>query len=340
MKEVDLILKDIKSGNLAPIYFLMGEEPYFIDLISNYIAANVLSEQEKGFNQMILYGKEATLSDIINNAKRYPMMAPYQVIIVKEAQGLSGNWDDLYAYVEQPQTQTILVFCYKYKTLDKRKKITKLLAQGKSVLLESKPLRDYQMGAWITSYVAAKEYRIDAKAVQMLVDFIGTDLSRMANELDKLFVAAVETRQITPEIIEENIGISKDFNVFELQRALIEDNRRGVARILQYFSAHSKEYSIIQIVATLYSFFQKVLTYHGLKDFSETHAAHQLKVPPYFVKDYRAMAQRLPMRSVSQILMELHHLDAKSKGVGVSQSDSVELYKELFLLLSRNMKKG
>lgn len=332
MKEVESILKDIESGKIAPIYFLMGEEVYFIDEISNYIANNVLSEQEKGFNQMVVYGKETRIADIISSAKRYPMMAPYQVIIVKEAQALPGNIDDLCSYIEYPQPQTILVFCYKHKVLDKRKKITKLLSQGENVLFESKPLKEHQVSDWIKKYVTKKQRVIDVKAVEMLVEFIGTDLSRIANELEKLFIVCASS--ITPEDIEKNIGVSKDYNIFELQRALIEKDTQKTLQIINYFSEHSTEHPVIKIVSVLYSFFQKVLLYHGLKDFSDTNAAAQLKISPYFVKDYRVVAQRVSMRSVSQILEKMRTLDARSKGVDIGQVSSSQLYKELFLLLS------
>ena len=214
MDEVKQLVTDIKSGNLKPIYFLMGEEAYYIDKISDFIEANVLSEDERGFNQMVLYGRDVTIEDVVSNAKRYPMMAEYQVIIVKEAQDLSRTIEKLVDYAKQPQPSTVLVLNYKYKTIDKRKALYKTLQKG-SVVYESKKLYENQVADWIRRVLSTKNYTIVPKAAQMLVEFLGTDLSKINNELDKLQIILPKGTQISPEHIEENIGISKDFNNFE-----------------------------------------------------------------------------------------------------------------------------
>ena len=221
MDEVKKIIENIKNGKIAPVYFLMGDELYFIDVISDYIEKNILSEDEKGFNQMVLYGQDISVADIVNNAKRFPMMAPYQVIIIKEAQNLGTSVEDLAPYVENYTPITILVLCYKYKTLDKRKKLVKALAKN-CVLFESKKLYDSQVISWIPTVFKQKGYVIHPKATQMLVEFLGTDLNRIQNEIDKLAIVVPPNTEITPELIEKNIGISKDFNNFELRKAIGE----------------------------------------------------------------------------------------------------------------------
>jgi len=224
MDEVVKIVNDIKAGNIKPIYFLMGEEPYYIDKLSEYIEQNILSEEEKGFNQTVLYGRDVTVEDIVSTAKRYPMMADRQVVIVKEAQDLSRTIDKIESYVNNPMETTVLVFCYKYKTLDKRKKVTKLLAQN-GIVYESKKLYENQVGDWIKRVLAGKKYTIDPKANAMLVEFLGTDLSKINNELEKLQIILPQGTVITPQHIEENIGFSKDYNVFELRKAIGERNQ-------------------------------------------------------------------------------------------------------------------
>ncbi|OED36214.1 DNA polymerase III subunit delta, partial [Flavobacteriaceae bacterium (ex Bugula neritina AB1)] len=215
MDEVKKIVTDIKKGNSKPIYFLMGEEPYYIDKISEYIDKNVLAEEEKGFNQMILYGRDVSIEDIVSNAKRYPMMAERQVVIVKEAQDLSRTIEKLVDYVENPQLSTILVICYKYKKIDKRKKLYKAVAKN-GVIFESKKLYENQVADWIRRVLGGSNYSIEPKAAQMLVEFLGTELGKINNELEKLKLIIPKGEQITAEKIEANIGISKDYNNFEL----------------------------------------------------------------------------------------------------------------------------
>lgn len=285
MDEVVKIVNDIKAGNIKPIYFLMGEEPYYIDKLSDYIELNVLSEDEKAFNQTILYGRDVTIEDVVSTAKRYPMMAERQVVIVKEAQDLTKTIDKLENYVENPMLSTVLVFCYKYKTLDKRKKLPKLVAKS-GVLYESKKLYENQVGDWIKRVLAGKKYSIEPKANAMLVEFLGNDLGKINNELEKLQIILPKDSKITPKHIEENIGFSKDFNNFELLNALGSKNQLKAYQIVQYFSDNQKANPLVVTTSTVFGFFIKLLKYHGLKDRNPKNVATVLGVSPFFLKDY------------------------------------------------------
>lgn len=326
--KVKSIISDIKNGNTKPIYFLMGEEPYYIDGISKYIEENVLSEDEKGFNQMVLYGRDVSVEDIIGNAKRYPMMAEKQVVIVKEAQELSRTIENLLPYAKDPQPTTVLVICYKYKTLDKRKKVAKEIAE-KGVLFESKKLYESQIPDWIKRVLAGKGYTITPKAAQMLVEFLGNDLSKVNNELEKLQLIIKPGEQITPQLIEENIGISKDFNNFELQNAIGAKDVKKAFAIIQYFSQNPKNNPLVMTVALLYSFFSKLLKYHALSNKND--ASKALGVNPYFLRDYQTAAANYPMKKVSAIITAIREVDMKSKGVGAANLPQGDLLKELLV---------
>ena len=234
MDEVKALVADIRKGLLKPIYFLMGEEPYYIDKLSEYIEDNVLEAHEREFNQMVLYGKDVTVDEIVAQAKRFPMMAEYQVVIVKEAQELSRSIDKLLSYAEQPQPSTVLVLNYKYKKLDKRKALFKAISKN-GVILESKKLYDNKVPEWIRRVLAGQNYGITPKASEMLVEYLGTDLSKISNELEKLKIVLPKGTQIKPDHIEENIGISKDYNNFELRKAVGDRNNFKAHQIAQYF---------------------------------------------------------------------------------------------------------
>ncbi len=327
MDEVVKIVNDIKAGNIKPIYFLMGEEPYYIDKLSDYIEESVLTEEEKGFNQTVIYGRDASMEDIISTCRRYPMMANHQVVIVKEAQDLIKTIDKLESYAENPTPTTVLVFCYKYKTLDKRKKLPKIVAKN-GVLYESKKLYENQVGDWIKRVLAGKKYAIEPKANAMLVEFLGTDLGKINNELEKLQIILPEGTTITPHHIEENIGFSKDFNVFELQNALGSKNQIKAYQIAQYFADNPKDNPMVVVTSLVFSFYVKLLKYHGLKDKNPKNVASVLGVSPYFLKDYDLALKNYPMRKVSQIVGSLREIDVKSKGVGASLPYS-DLLKEM-----------
>jgi DNA polymerase-3 subunit delta len=328
MVTVTQIVSDIKRGDIKPIYFLMGEEPYYIDKISEFIENSILTEEEKGFNQMVLYGRDISVEEIISNAKRYPMMAEKQVIIVKEAQELVRTIENLVPYVENPQPTTVLVVCYKYKTLDKRKKLAKLVAKA-GELFESKKLYENQVADWIRRFLAGKKYEIEPKAAQMLVEYLGNDLSKVSNELDKLMIVLPENSKITPKIIEENIGISKDFNNFELRKMVGEKNILKANQIINYFAQNQKSHPLIMTISLLNSFFTQLLQYHGLKDKTRASVTRALKVNPYFVDDYLTAGKSYPMRKVSQVISLLRDADLKSKGVGASNLSQGDVLKEL-----------
>lgn len=330
MDEALKIVNDIKAGQIKPVYFLMGEEPYYIDKLSDYIEENVLTEDEKGFNQTVLYGRDVTMEEVISTCKRYPMMAERQVVIVKEAQDLSRNIDKMESYAENPTPTTVLVMCYKYKTLDKRKKWAKSLDKV-GVVYESKKLYDNQVGDWIKRVLQGKQYAIETKAAAMLVEFLGTDLSKINNELEKLQIILPKGSTITPKIIEENIGFSKDYNVFELRKALGERNEKKAYQIAQYFVDNPKDNPIVLTTGQVFAFFSNVLQYHGLKDKSQKNVASVLKVNPYFVSDYITAAKNYPMKKVSAIVGSLRDIDVKSKGVGANNLPHADLLKEMLV---------
>ena len=332
MDEVIQITKDIKAGNLKPIYFLMGEEPYYIDKLTEFIEENVLQEHERDFNQTILYGRDVTIEDVIGSAKRFPMMADRQVIIVRESQELSRTIDKLEAYAENPQPTTVLVFAYKYKILDKRKKITKLLDKV-GVVYESKKLYENQVGDWIKRVLAAQGYGIEPKAAAILVEFLGTDLSKINNELEKLKIILPKGHILSPSDIEENIGFSKDFNNFELRKAIGEKDQVKAYQIIGYFSQNPKDNPLVVTTGLVFGFFSQLLQYHGLKDKSQMNAAKVLKVNPFFVKDFEVAFRNYPMKKVSTIVSALRTLDVKSKGVGAASTSQHDLLKELLITI-------
>ena len=328
MDEVRQLVEDIRNKNIKPIYFLMGEEPYYIDRISEYIEDNVLSEDEKGFNQMVVYGRDSSVDEIVSNAKRFPMMAEYQVIIVKEAQDLSRTIEQLTSYAENPQPSTILVFNYKYKTIDKRKSLYKTLKKT-GIVFESKKLYENQVADWIRRVLAPKEYTISPKASQMLVEFLGTELSKINNELEKLQIILPKGTQITPEHIEENIGISKDFNNFELRKAIGERDVLKVQRIVKYFGDNPKDNPMVVTIGLLYNYFSQLLQLHGLSDKSPRNVASALKVNPYFVNEYLTAIRNYSMKQVSLSVSLLREFDIKGKGVGANAVPQGDLLKEL-----------
>jgi DNA polymerase III subunit delta len=322
------ILTDLRKKNYSPVYFLMGDESYYIDYISDFIQRNVLAETEKEFDQTILYGKDVDIATVINAAKRYPMMASHQVLIIKEAQ-LIKEWDNLIHYLSNPLKSTILVFCYKYGTPDKRKKWIQEIGKV-GVVYESVKLRDYEIGAWITKYCKSKNVGIDDKAVAMLSEFLGTDLSKLVNELEKLVLTkTADIQRITPELVEKNIGISKDFNVFELQAALINKDVLKANRIIRYFSENKKSNPLVLVLAQLFKFFSDLMLYHYLPDKNQSAVASELKINPYFVKDYQKAAQSFGAWKTMNIISFIRETDARYKGIDNPSTDEADLMKEL-----------
>jgi DNA polymerase-3 subunit delta len=322
------ILSDLKNRIYKPIYFLMGEEPYYIDRITDYIQKNVLTESEKSFNLTVLYGKDTDVGTIINSAKRYPMMASHQVVIVKEAQHLK-KIEDLIYYAEKPLNSTILVIDYKYQKLHKQKKVYKALEKN-GVIFHSQKLYDDKIPAWINAYLKSKKYSIDPAAAMLLTEFLGNDLSKISNELEKLMITLPDDQnQITSEHIEKNIGISKDYNNFELQNALTKRNKLKAYQIIHYFGKNPGQNPITLTITSLYFFFSKVLMYHFLKDKSQRNVAATLQVNPYFVKDYQLAAKNYNTKKVVDIIDILREYDLKSKGVSNYSTPAAELLKEM-----------
>jgi DNA polymerase-3 subunit delta len=329
------IIKDLKNRKFKPLYLLHGEEPYFIDLISNYIEHKILSDAEKSFNQTILYGKDTDVMTAINAAKRYPMMSDYQIVMVKEAQEMKWGRDDddkksinpLLSYLESPLPSTILVFCYKYSKFDKRKKTYKAIDKN-GLVFESAALYDSKIPAWIESYITAKKYTIHAQASAMLAEYLGNDLSKIANELEKLMLNVNAGEEITLKHIHDNIGISKEYNIFELQTALAKKDAYKVNQIVNYFEANPKANPIVLVLGNLNNFFSKVLAYHYVKDKTPQNLARELVVSPYFLKDYEQAARGYSLGKTFQVIGYLREYDLKSKGVD-SNTDHGGLMKEL-----------
>ena len=331
MEEVKRIVDEVKAGKIRPIYFLMGDEPYYIDRIAAYLEETILTEDERGFNQMVLYGRETNIMDIIANAKRYPMMAEKQVLIVKEAQELSRTIEQLVAYATQPQPSTVLVICYKYKKIDKRKKLYKAIQEAGGMVFESKKMYENQVSEWIRKVLLGKGYRISHKATIMLVEYLGTDLNRINNELKKLQLILPKDTEINPQAIEEHIGISKDYNNFELKKAIGEKNATKAARIITYFAQNPKDNPFVVTISLLHTFFTQLLQYHGLSDHSPKNVAGVLRINPYFVSEFQVAARNYPMKKASQVISHLRELDLKGKGVGAQNMPQSELLKELLV---------
>lgn len=324
----NLIIKDIKEKKFKPIYFLCGNEPYFIDAISNAIEKSVLSNQEKAFNQTVFYGKDTNIETVITSARRYPMMSPYQVIIVKEAQ-LLDKIESIQFYAKEPLKTTILCICFKYKSIDRRKKFIKEINKT-GVVFESKKLYDNQIQTWIHQQVMTKGCDISPKASRMLNDFLGNDLSKIDNELKKLYLNLNDEKTINSQTVEKYIGISKDYNNFELQNALGQKNALKAQQIVKYFGANQRKNPIYITVAVLFNYFNKILIYHYLKEKHNNQlVASKLGVNPFFVKDYRTAALNYKPREVIEIISVLREYDLKSKGVNYKNMDQGELLKEL-----------
>ena len=322
------IISDLKKRIFKPVYFLAGEEPYYIDLITNYIEEKVLSDAEKAFNQIIIYGEETSIPAIIEISRRFPMMASHQVVIIKEAQSLKMI-EDLIIYLEKPLLSTILVLNYKYKVIDKRTKLYKAL-ESHAVYFESVRLRDYQVPAWIERYLMTKGIKTDPSASALLTDFLGTDLHKIVNELEKLIITLPASNPvITTSLIEKNIGISKDYNNFELQKAVGEKNVLKANMIVNYFANNPKDNPITFTISSLFGFFSKLLTYHYLTDKSKNNVAAALKINPFFVKDFETSALKYNVAKTVQIISLLRTYDMKSKGYGDLSSEPGDLLKEL-----------
>lgn len=335
MKETtyEEIVRNLKNRVYAPVYFLMGEEDYYIDRISDYILDTVLTETEKEFNQTVLFGTDTDMAAIINAARRYPMMSEHQVVVVKEAQGLR-NLDDLTYYLQKPLLSTILVFCYKHGSLDRRKKIVAEIEKH-GVLFESKKLKDSQLPGFISSYLKRKKIEIEPKASEMMAEFIGADLNRMAGELEKLVITLPSgQRRITPEQIERNIGISKDYNNFELRSALIAKDVLKANQIIKYFGENPKNNPLQMTLAVLFNFFSNLmLAYYAPQRNEQGIAAFLGLRSPWQAKDYMAAMQKFSGNKVLQTISAIRNCDAKSKGVGNPSISDEDLLRDLVFFI-------
>ncbi|MBI5915469.1 MAG: DNA polymerase III subunit delta [Bacteroidetes bacterium] len=324
------ILGDLKKKQFQPVYFLHGSEPYFIDAISDFIEENALPEAEKAFNQVVLYGRDVDHLAVIDNARRYPMMSPHQVVIVKEAQEMK-DLKDLEKYVTNPLTSTILVLCHKHKSFNTTTKFGKLL-QEKGVVFDSKKLYDNQVPDWIHDYLQHLRLKITPGAADLLAEYLGTDLSLIAHELDKLSLHLQPGTEITAQHVEEYVGISREYNIFELQKALSNMDLARISRILQNFIANPKRNPTIMVIGSLASFFTKVYLLHFLKNASDTDVQQKLGLrSTYALKEYRSAIRHFPLAKTEEIISTLKTCDLMAKGVDYNSTgkEEGELLKEM-----------
>jgi DNA polymerase-3 subunit delta len=321
------IITSIRNKVFHPIYFLMGEEAYFIDSITEMLEENVLEEDYRAFNQLVMYGRDVDVLTIANQARTYPMSGNYQLLIVKEAQDVK-DIEKLEPYLANLPKSTILVINYKYKKIDGRKSFAKQIDK-KGVLFESKKLYDNNIPDWINKYLQQKNYTISPKASQIMADFLGTDLHKVRNELEKLMISLPPKSRITDDEVERNVGISKDYNFFELQKALGSRDILKANRIVNYFGSNKKENPILKTVILIYNFYLKVLKYHYATDKSKNAVASVLGVNPFFIGDYQEAAKNYSIAKIVDIIAVLREYDLKAKGYGSNSVDDSELYKEL-----------
>ncbi len=330
----DSIMHDLKQRNYLPIYYLMGEESFYIDKISDYIAENVLTPEERDFNMTVMYGTDVTGKDVVEVARRYPMMSEHQVVIVKEAQKLKGL-EPLEKYVEKPLSSTILVFCHKYGVADRRKKVYSEMAKV-GVVFESKKLRDRDLIPFIGKYLQARGASIDPKSEQIIADSIGPDLNRLTSELDKVLIALpADDKRVTPEVVERQIGVSKDFNTFELRDAIVNRNVYKANQIANYFDINPKAGSFYQILPLLFNYFQNlIIAFYCPQRGSQEAVAKWLDLKsPWAAKDYMTGMRNYSGMKVMQIISKIREIDAKSKGIDNPYTPSGELMKELIFFI-------
>src|SRR5688500_11696111 len=331
--QVKKICTDLKAKKYAPVYFLQGEETFYIDMLSDYIEKSALSESEKGFNQVILYGKDVTMAAVLTNARRFPMMAERQVVIVKEAQDIQDLNKEigcklLLDYLTKQVPTTILVFCHKHKSLDKRRELGKKIDQY-AVTLNAKKLYDNQLPDFVHEYVAEKKVNVDDRAVQMLCEYVGNDLHRLTNEIDKLIISLPAGGSISTEQVMNQVGVSKEYNIFELQKAILQRDALLANKIVNHFERNTKKNPIIPVVAFLYSFFSKLLMATQASDKSEKGLVSELKVSPYAVRDYTLALRQYPAMKIVDNIAALKDADLKLKGVNTGSADDGQIFREL-----------
>lgn len=324
------ILRDIQSGRFAPVYFLHGEEPFFIDQIAEAVENNALSEAERGFNQSILYGKETEHLGLLDTLRRYPMMSERQVVILREAQEMK-SLTELTGYMENPMPTTVFVVCHKHKKVDTRTKFGKALGNKKITLFESKKLYDNQIADWITHTCKQRKQAIEPAAAALMAEYLGADLAKIANELDKLALNLPAGTAITVAHVQENIDISKEYNVFELQKAVATRDRAKVARIEQHFVANMKKNPLIVTIASLYAYFSKVFMLHSLRGQPDAEVLKALDLrSDWFLKEYKLAATHYNAAQCARVISHLKDYDLRSKGVNNDGVEEEDLMKELF----------
>lgn len=330
---VKKVLTDLRSNKYAPVYFLQGEEPFYIDVIADYIEKHALSDSEKGFNQVVLYGKDVTMAAILTNARRFPMMAERQVVIVKEAQDIQDLNREagarlLLDYLSRKVPSTILVFCHKHKSLDKRKELGKKIDQL-TVAVSTKKLYDNQLPEFVNEYTADHKIPIEDQAVRALCEFVGNDLHRLTNEIDKLVISLQPGEIITANHVMNQVGISKEYNIFELQRAILQRDHLLANKIVNHFEANTKKNPAIPVVAFLYSFFSKLLAASQVSDKSDKGIASELKVSPYAARDYSNALRVYQTSKIIDVIASLKEADLRLKGVNTGSADDGQVVREL-----------
>jgi DNA polymerase-3 subunit delta len=333
----DEILKQLQQRQFAPVYFLQGEEPYYIDLIADLIEKTVMPEHERGFNQVVLYGKDVDVATILGQARRFPMMAERSVVIVKEAQAVvdlerESSYPFFEAYLKNPLASTVLVFCYKHKTLDGRKALAKAMTKHAAVLT-SKKLYDNQVAPWLTTYIRSKQQQIAPQAVAMLSEYIGPDLGRLTNEIDKLLLNVKPGQAIDEDLVQRLVGISKDYNIFELQRALVQRDVLRANRILHYFEANPKANPIIPNLTLLFGFFTKLLVLHQIGNPSDADFKKLGMVNSFQQKDAQLAMRNYSFPRTRDIIHLLRRADAQSKGIESGSMTEGEILRELVFLI-------
>lgn len=329
------ILDNLKKKKFDPVYVLQGEETYYIDLISNYIEAHALSESERSFNQVVMYGKDAPVNAILTNAKRFPMMAERQVVIVREAQDIPDLQKEagsklLLDYVTKPVPSTILVLCHKHKTFDKRRELGKKIDQLTTSAVFKKPYEN-QLRDFVADYFEQRGFKADESAMAVLVEYVGNDLNRLANEMDKVLISASADKPISGDDVMAKVGVSREYNIFELQKAIILRDSLKIAKMINFFEGNTKKNPVIPIVAFLYSFFSKLLIAQSTSDKSDKGLVSALKISPFAVRDYSAALSRFSLTNIIEIISLLKTADLKLKGVDSGSEDEGQILKELLI---------
>ena len=328
MQEFNQLMSTIDRAEYKPFYLLSGLEPFFIDRIEQKITEKLTDNVSRSFDYSLFYGKEVDSRQIIETAKRFPLLAPYHLVVVREAQHLDKSTDLIAEYLSQPQKKTIIVFCYKYKAFDKRKKLYKA-AKEFGAILETKVLHDNQVVQWIGDRLKEAHFNITPQSLQILSEALGNDLNKIEKEIGKLKIILEKSTQITPELIEQHVGFSKDFNNFELYRAVGKRDFYQCTKIVKFMAENPKNHPLVLTISGFYTFFRRILLYHGLKDKSK--AVSLLGVNPYFVKDYEQASKKFSLKQAGKAITLILEADLKSKGVGVKSGNQYQILQDLLV---------